>query len=187
MNWRSLAGAIVLAGLIGGVSTKLLNLGTYAEQATVTSIPFTDSMFNVSSTSASKTLFSLSSTHDKLRGATAEVQLRFAGTGIGAMTCSLGSDKSGNEAIYLPALNVFQTAATVSRGGPLSGRDLASPDSSLAVVLHCTSTGASFGNGTATNLTQGNLWITTYPSTPPAGTTTYTPDGGITGIFDGGT
>ena len=130
---------------------------------------YTDSAFHVASTTATKTLFSLASSREKLCGAVIDPQVAFAGSGISGMTCSLGSATSGNSAVYLPSLNMAQTTESVSQGGLFSGRDLAVPDSNLAVVLTCLATGGNFGTGGATHLTTGKAWITVYTTTLPAG------------------
>jgi hypothetical protein len=136
---------------------------------TTYTVTYTDSAFHGASTTATETLFSLDSSRQKLCGAVNDPQVAFAGSGISAMTCSLGSPTSGNSAIYLPALNMAQTTESVSQGGVFSGRDLSTPDSNLAVVLTCLATGGNFGTGGATNLTAGKAWITVYTTTLPAG------------------
>ena len=75
----------------------------------------------------------------------------------------------------------MQTTGSTSMGGVYSGRDLATPDASLNVVLHCTATGANFGNGSATVLTQGNVAVTVYTVTLPGAAVSGTPgiDGGV--------
>jgi hypothetical protein len=136
---------------------------------TTYTVTYTDSAFQGASTTATETLFSLASSRQKLCGAVNDPQVAFAGSGISAMTCSLGSATSGNSGTYLPSLNMRQTSGSTSQGGLFSGRDLATPDSSLAVVLTCAATGANFGNGSTTNLSAGKAWITVYTTTLSAG------------------
>ena len=85
------------------------------------------------------------------------------------VSCALGSATPGNSAIYLPYLNLSQTAETTSQGGLFSGRDLATPDSSQILRLTCTDVGGNFGTGAATNLTAGKVWITICPIALPVG------------------
>jgi hypothetical protein len=138
-------------------------------EATTYTLTYTDADFIVASTVASKKLFTLTA-RQKLLGAIIDPQVAFAGTAISAATCSVGSATSGSEEIYVPALGIMQIAATASEGGLFSGRDLASPDADLDVVATFTATGANFGNGAATVLTAGKVWITVYAVTLPAGT-----------------
>ena len=130
---------------------------------------FRSAAFQVAGLTATKTLFSLASTRVKLCGATMDPQTAFVDASLSAMTCSLGSATSGNSAIYLPSLNVMQTTVSTSLGGLFGGKDLATPDTNLAVVLTCTATGANFGTGAATNLTAGKIWITVFTTTLPPG------------------
>ena len=134
-------------------------------------VSYTDAAFIVAGTTATKTLFSLTSSRVKLCGASMDPQIAFADAALSAVSCSLGSATTSpdNSAMYLPALNVMQTTESVSYGGLRGGKDLSVPDSSLAVVLTCKATGANFGSGSATALTAGKLWITVYTSTLPPG------------------
>jgi hypothetical protein len=136
---------------------------------TTYTVAYTDSAFQSSGTTATETLLSLTSSRQKLCGAVNDPQVAFAGSGISTITCSLGSATSGNSGMYLPSLNMMQTPESVSQGGLFSGRDLATPDSNLAVVLTCTATGGNFGTAGATSLTAGKAWITVYTTTLPAG------------------
>jgi|GEM_PF-5167918 fermentation-respiration switch protein FrsA (DUF1100 family) len=142
-------------------------------------VQYTDTAFQGASLAVSETLFSLAS-RQKLCSATMDPQVAFAatsndaGTSITAVSCSLGTatvNDAGvnNSAVYLPALNVEQTTESVSQGGVFNGRDLATPDSNLNVVLRCTATGGNFGTGSATKLSAGKLWITVGTITLPAG------------------
>ena len=132
-------------------------------------VSYTDNAFKVASMTATKTLFSLTSNRVKLCGASMDPRTAFADASLSGVVCSLGSATSGNSAIYLPALNVMQTTRAASQVGLFGGKDLATPDTNLAVVLTCTATGANFGSGSATALTAGKLWITVSTSTLPPG------------------
>ncbi len=154
-----------------GVTTTIagpVSASTLCVPTTYT-VSYTDNAFKAASTAATETLFSLASSRQKLCGATLDPQTAFASGSISAMTCALGSATGGNSSIYLSSLNMMQTTGSNSQGGLFSGRDLLSPDSSLAVVLTCTATGANFGNGSATNLSAGKAWVTVYTTTLPAG------------------
>jgi len=93
------------------------------------------------------------------------------GTTGTTMSCSLGTATSGNSAIYLPALNMAQTMRSVSmpQGSLFSGRDLATPDSSLVVRLTCTMSGRNFATGSVPNLIVGKVWVTVGTATLPTG------------------
>ena len=131
----------------------------YTCNQTTYTVSYSDAALVVASNVATKTLLTLPA-RTKVCLASMAPQTIAAGTGISDVQCTLGSATSGNESIYLPALSIFQTAATQSRAGALSGTDLATPDSDLTVKLRCVSTGAAFGNGSTTNLTSGKVWIT---------------------------
>jgi hypothetical protein len=167
MSYRSIAGAIAIAGAIGAGGATLATLSTDAP--TTYTVSYTDNMFKAASTAASKSLLTLGA-RQKVSVAVEAPRTSFAGTAISAVTCSLGTATAGSEAVYVPALSVMQTTNTGTRAGALSGTDLTPVDTSLAVVLHCTATGASFGNGSATVLTAGKVWVTVSKVTLPDGT-----------------
>ena len=167
MNWRSLSGAIIVAGLVGSVSGYLANQGAYGPVSHNYPVAYTASDFKVAAMTTSKTVYTMTAAQ-KLLGLCVRVSTAFAGTGISAMTCSVGSATAGSEAIYAPSLSVMQTTRTNCVGGLFSGTDLAVPDSNLDIVLYCTATGANFGDGSATVLTQGALAVTPIMVTLPA-------------------
>jgi hypothetical protein len=179
MNWKSLLGAATLAGILGATGGQLFNLGNYGPVVHNYSLPSTDDAFKVASTAASKTVFTLA-TDQKLMGLCLTPRTAFAGTGISAISCSVGTATGGNEAIYVPLLDVMQTTGTKCVGGLYSGSDLATPDTNKAVVVYCTATGASFGNGAATVLTQGAVSVSIITVQLPAAAVVGTPglDGG---------
>lgn len=180
--FRKLALCVLLALGCKQTATPAPRYGAYLPggciPATYT-VQYSDAAFQVAGLKATETLLSLVA-RQKLCSATLDPQTAFAatandaGTSITGVTCSLGTatrNDAGvdNEAVYLPALNVMQTTESVSQGGVFSGRDLATPDSNLAVVVTCTATGGNFGTGSATKLSAGKLWITVGTVTLPAG------------------
>ena len=173
--------ALVAALGAGGVAV-LTNLGSSACVPTTYTVDYTDNAFKVAGTTATKTLTTLANARQKLCMLNRDPQVAFTdvplgidggpGSGtISAVTCSLGSATTSpdNSAIYAPALSVMQTTESYSSGGLWSGKDLATPDSNLSVVLTCKSTGGNFGSGSATTLTAGKIWITVGKMALPAG------------------
>lgn len=147
----------------------LINVPGSATGAETLTIDFSDPIFKTAATSVTKTIQSFTSSRTRLVGATVSPQVEFAGTGITALTCSLGSSTSGNADIYTRAVSAMQVTKDESVGGLFNGRDLVTPDSSLDVVATFSCTGANFGNGSATNLTSGKIWITLVFITLPSG------------------
>ncbi len=166
--------------------------------ATPFTVSYSDSMFQVASATATKTLGTLTSVRQLLCDPTTmDPQVAFTGSTIttGTMTATTtttgtatatstatatGTSAFGagyptcslgsanNPTLYLPALYVGQTAQGVLTGGIFNSHYTAS-DSSLAVVLYCNTGGGNWGTGAATNLTAGKLWITVGTITLPAG------------------
>lgn len=135
-------------------------------------VDFADAIFKEATTAVSKTLLTLD-VEGKLRRLCVRSRTPFVGVGINAISCSLGSATPGNEALYLGPLDVMQTERTRTTGGLYSGRDVVLPDvpdGNLDVVLYFIATGAAFGNGVATVLTAGKIWVTVYSLKLPAGT-----------------
>jgi hypothetical protein len=132
-------------------------------------VDYTDNIFKAASTAATKTLLTLAA-GQLLLGVIIRPQTAFAGTAISACTGSIGSATGGNSDIYVSALDLMQTAGTAAQGGLFSGASMASPDSDLNVVITFAATGANFGNGSATVLTTGKVWITVITVTLPVGT-----------------
>lgn len=178
-----LSNAISSIGIGGSVADGLASDTTYTIRPLSTgnlpymtgdgpppyTVLYTDAAFRAASTTASITLTSLLSSRQKLCGLVMDPQTSFAGTGVSTMTCTIGSATGGNSAIYAPALSVMQNTESYSVGGLFSGRDLATPDADLDVVLTCTAN-TNFGNGAATVLTAGKLWINVCKTNLPAGT-----------------
>lgn len=158
-----------LYGVADEVSATVPSVGIFGAVPVTYTVDYTDAAFQVASTAASKTLVTLNA-NEYLCGVSVRPQTAFAGTGISAATCSLGSATEGNEAIYTTSLDIMQTDGSRSAGGLFSAPALTVPDTNLAVVLHCTATGANFGDGGSTVLTAGKLWITLYVATLPDGT-----------------
>jgi len=143
-------------------SVGALGVWGHTSQETIT-VDYSNAAFVVAGTTATITLKTLASNRQKLAGIVVDPRTAFAGTAVSTMTCSVGSATSGNEDIYTggTSLSVMQATESYSTGGMFSGRDLASPDASLAVVLSCTAN-TNFGNGAATVLTAGKLWVTLF-------------------------
>jgi hypothetical protein len=137
-------------------------------------VSYNDPMFRVANITATKTLFTLASTRQMLcTPGTMDPKIGFtwasndAGAAITKINCSLGS--ANNPAIYLLPLDVTQTAQGYTSSGAFNTHYMAG-DSSLAVVLYCTTTGGgNLGTGSSTNLTAGKLWINVSTLTLPAG------------------
>jgi hypothetical protein len=129
---------------------------------------YTDAGYAAAATSASTTLLTLGA-RQRLCSVDFDPQSSFAGTGITSVTCSLGSATGGNGAVYMPASPVGPTMAAGAKYGFAGLMDpayLTTPDSSRAVVLTCNAN-TNFGNGAATVLTAGQVYVTVGVVTLP--------------------
>ena len=163
-NALPLANAVSPGAMSAAQVNQLLALGV---PQTFT-VEYTDDIFKAASASATKTLLTLSA-GQLLLGVVVRPQVVFAGSGITVPTVSLGSATSGNSDVYAPALDLTQLTGWQAQGGLFSGQALATPDSDLNVVATFAAT-ESWGNGSATNLTAGKVWITVITVTVPGGT-----------------
>lgn len=118
-------------------------------------VNYSNSAFTQAATSVSITLFSLP-VDGVIEGIRMKHSVPFAGTGITSVSCSLGT--SSDSTAYSAPFNVTQAVGDTVQywdGGAYSATAAAHD-----VILTCTAN-ANFGNGTATNLTAGNLdiWV----------------------------
>jgi hypothetical protein len=143
-------------------------LAAFAPTEQTFTIDYTDAIFKTGALSVTKTLFTLTA-KQKLWLRSSRPQVAFAGTGITDVDVEIGTATSGNEGAYLPGVSLIQTAQHDSRGDIVSCHDLAIADTDLDVVATFTATGANFGNGSATVLTAGKVWITISTVTLPDG------------------
>ncbi len=175
-----LTAATALVALIGGsVSGYLANLGAHGPLMQNYPVAYTVNEYKGASTSMAKTLLTLTA-NQKIGMICVRVATAFAGTGVTSMVCSVGTSTTNNKAVYAPEFSVMQTSGSNCLPLFSSATDLAEPDSSLNVVLHCRAN-TNFGNGSATVLTQGSLTVAVQTVDLPALATT-----GIPGVSDGG-
>jgi hypothetical protein len=155
-------------GIADELSADVPSVGVFGASPVTYTVPYTDNAFKVAATATSKTLVTLNA-RQRLCGVAIDPQTAFAGTGVSAVSCSLGSATAGNEAIYLTALDAMQTDGGRASGGLYLAKDLAVPDTNREVVIHFTAN-TNFGDGDATVLTDGKVWVTLYTATLPDGT-----------------
>ena len=142
------------------------DLPTWVCVPTTYTLAYTDSIFTAAASTVTKTLLTLTGTTQVLCDPAETTGTLYAGTGVTAMNCSVGTATAGNAAAYMPAINVFATSPSYTASASMRPGDLAVPDSSLAVVVSCTAN-TNFGSGTVTVLTAGSIKITLGVKTLP--------------------